>query len=90
VDNFGKNGNNVSKELQEQRSWAVVTGASDGETEYCKLVAKRGFNIVLIARTQSKLEQVAAELADFKTHCQRFLQAHFFRGEQDTRRKDAC
>jgi 17beta-estradiol 17-dehydrogenase / very-long-chain 3-oxoacyl-CoA reductase len=36
--------------------WAVVTGATDGiGLEFCKQLAKRGFNIVMISRTQEKL-----------------------------------
>src|SRR5437016_10044142 len=37
-------------------SWAVVTGASDGiGAEYCRQLAKMGFNIALVSRTMSKL-----------------------------------
>ncbi|ROW01076.1 hypothetical protein VSDG_02863 [Cytospora chrysosperma] len=44
-------------------SWAVVTGASDGlGKEYAKQLAAKGFNIVLVSRTQSKLEALAQEL----------------------------
>ena len=44
-------------------SWAVVTGASDGIGKAtCFELARRGFNIVLISRSLSKLNQVAAEL----------------------------
>ena len=36
--------------------WALVTGASDGIGEaYCYELAKQGFNIVLVSRTESKL-----------------------------------
>ncbi len=44
-------------------SWAVVTGASDGiGAEYCRVLAKEGFNVVLVSRTLSKLQSVDAEL----------------------------
>jgi 17beta-estradiol 17-dehydrogenase / very-long-chain 3-oxoacyl-CoA reductase len=44
-------------------SWAVVTGASDGIGKaYCLELAKRGFNVVLVSRTKSKLDDVAKEL----------------------------
>ncbi|KAG8161343.1 hypothetical protein KVR01_009607 [Diaporthe batatas] len=44
-------------------SWAVVTGASDGlGKEYAKQLASKGFNLVLVSRTQSKLEALASEL----------------------------
>ena len=44
--------------------WAVVTGASDGiGAEFATQLAKRGFNIVLVSRTQSKLDALAKELS---------------------------
>ena len=40
--------------------WAVVTGASEGiGEEYALQLAKSGFNLVLISRTQANLEKVA-------------------------------
>ncbi|KAL3289795.1 hypothetical protein HHI36_023187 [Cryptolaemus montrouzieri] len=43
--------------------WAVVTGSTDGIGKaYAESLAKKGFNIVLISRTQSKLESVATEI----------------------------
>jgi len=48
-------------------AWAVVTGASDGIGKvYAQELAKRGFNILLISRTKSKLEEAAAEIKSFK------------------------
>lgn len=45
-------------------AWAVVTGASDGiGKSFAKQLAKRGFNILLISRTESKLKAVAEEIA---------------------------
>lgn len=44
-------------------SWAVITGASDGIGKaYAYELARRGFNIVLLARSRQKLEKVAADL----------------------------
>lgn len=44
-------------------SWAVITGASDGlGKEYAKQLAAKGFNLVLVSRTQSKLDTIAAEI----------------------------
>lgn len=44
-------------------SWAVVTGASDGiGKSFCYQLAKRGFNIVLIARNEDKLKSVAFDI----------------------------
>ncbi|GFY40701.1 very-long-chain 3-oxoacyl-CoA reductase [Trichonephila inaurata madagascariensis] len=43
--------------------WAVVTGSTDGiGKSYSKALAAKGFNIVLISRTQKKLEDVAQEI----------------------------
>lgn len=44
-------------------SWAVITGSSDGiGAEYAKTLARKGFNIILISRTKSKLEKVEADI----------------------------
>ena len=44
-------------------SWVVVTGASDGiGKEYALQLARKGFNIVLVSRTQSKLDALAAQI----------------------------
>ncbi|CAN3474354.1 very-long-chain 3-oxoacyl-CoA reductase [Diutina catenulata] len=54
--NFGKYGAKKGK-------WAVVTGASDGiGKEYAFQLAAKGFNLVLVSRTQSKLEAIATEI----------------------------
>lgn len=43
--------------------WAVITGASDGiGKEYALQLASKGLNIVLVSRTQSKLELLAADI----------------------------
>ena len=50
----------------------MVTGATDGiGKSYAKLLAKQGFNIILISRTQVKLETVAKEIGEF-IHFQHF------------------
>ena len=65
-----------------KNTWAVVTGASDGiGAEYSVNLAKQGFNLILISRTKSKLEdmrkrilkentkiQVRIVVADFNGH----------------------
>ena len=44
-------------------SWAVVTGASDGlGKEYATQLAAQNFNLVLVSRTQSKLDALAQEI----------------------------
>ena len=45
--------------------WAVITGCTQGIGKgYAEQMAKRGMNIVLISRSQSKLEAVASELSN--------------------------
>lgn len=45
-----------------------MTGASDGlGKEYAKQLAAKGFNVVLVSRTQSKLEALASELSGVQT-----------------------
>lgn len=42
-------------------SWAIITGASEGiGKEFALQLAAKGFNIVLVSRTQAKLDDVAA------------------------------
>ncbi|KAI6784814.1 Very-long-chain 3-oxoacyl-CoA reductase-like protein [Emericellopsis cladophorae] len=44
-------------------TWAVITGASDGlGKEYAYQLAQKGFNLILVSRTQSKLETLAKEI----------------------------
>lgn len=44
-------------------TWAIVTGASDGiGKEYAIQLAQKGFNLVLISRTESKLQALAKEI----------------------------
>jgi len=44
-------------------AWAVVTGASDGIGKgFAKVLAQHKFNVVLVSRTESKLNDLAAEL----------------------------
>lgn len=46
-------------------AWAVVTGASDGiGKEYARQLGLRGFNVFLISRTESKLRELAQEIAE--------------------------
>lgn len=52
-----------SVDLKKLGSWAVVTGATDGIGKaLAKQLAKKGLNIVLISRTQAKLDAVQKEI----------------------------
>ncbi|KJE93855.1 short-chain dehydrogenase/reductase [Capsaspora owczarzaki ATCC 30864] len=52
------------KNLKRLGEWAVVTGATDGIGEaYAHELARKGLNIVLISRTQAKLDKTAGEIA---------------------------
>ena len=54
---------NLFKRYGGKGTWALVTGASSGlGAEYCKQLAKDGFNICLISRTQYKLKAVEKEV----------------------------
>lgn len=53
------------KKLTKYGKWAVVTGATDGIGKAVSFeLARRGCSVVLVSRTQSKLDAVAAELKD--------------------------
>ncbi|KAI0017238.1 3-ketoacyl-CoA reductase [Xylariomycetidae sp. FL0641] len=59
---FVLSGTNLRK-YGKKGTWAVVTGASDGlGKEYATQLAAKGFNLVLVSRTLSKLDALAAEL----------------------------
>ena len=46
-------------------TWAVITGASDGlGKEFAYQIASKGFNLVLVSRTASKLETLATEIEE--------------------------
>jgi 17beta-estradiol 17-dehydrogenase / very-long-chain 3-oxoacyl-CoA reductase len=44
-------------------SWALVTGASDGiGKEFALALASKGYNVILVSRTESKLAALASEI----------------------------
>ena len=46
-----------------RKPWALVTGASDGiGVEFCRVLAPRGWNLVLVARREQKLRELASSL----------------------------
>jgi 17beta-estradiol 17-dehydrogenase / very-long-chain 3-oxoacyl-CoA reductase len=50
-----------------QGAWALVTGCTDGiGREFARQLARRGFNVVLVSRSQAKLDALAAEIQE---HC---------------------
>ncbi|XP_017086570.1 hydroxysteroid dehydrogenase-like protein 1 [Drosophila eugracilis] len=64
--------------------WAAVTGASDGiGKEYAKELARQKINVVLIARSEEKLQAVAKEIAEIGTGTQtKIVIADFTKGSQ--------
>lgn len=53
------------KDLRKYGEWAVVTGATDGIGRgYAFEMAKKGLNVLLISRTESKLVEVEAEIKE--------------------------
>lgn len=54
------------EKYQKAGTWALVTGASDGIGRSIAIeLAQRGFNVVVVARTKSKLDVVAAEIESY-------------------------
>ncbi|MBN2168346.1 MAG: SDR family NAD(P)-dependent oxidoreductase [Actinobacteria bacterium] len=55
--------NQAIREKASARGAAIVTGASEGiGYELCKLFAKDGYDVVLVARNERKLRQISEEL----------------------------
>ncbi|TGZ72633.1 hypothetical protein CRM22_001968 [Opisthorchis felineus] len=52
-------------QLKKAGKWAIVTGATDGIGKaYARELAKDGLNIMLISRSQEKLDKVSKEIKD--------------------------
>lgn len=64
--NCSRPGYNLRKRYSEKNGpavWACVTGGTDGlGLAYCRTLAHRGFNIVIISRNPIKLKGVQASL----------------------------
>jgi short-subunit dehydrogenase len=53
-----------------RNSWAVVTGGSDGiGLAMCKELAKREFNIVIVARNKEKMHDAEREIKAVNSKC---------------------
>ncbi|KAH9013623.1 3-ketoacyl-CoA reductase [Lactarius deliciosus] len=62
--NFVRPGVSLKKFGANKGAWAVVTGASDGiGREFAIQLARAGFNVLLAARNQAKLDAVVADVA---------------------------
>ena len=57
-----------------KKSYALVTGATSGiGLEISRNLAKRGYNLILVARTKSKLDEISNELIEkFNIECDYF------------------
>lgn len=56
---------NLKKKYAKAGNWAVVTGASEGIGQAMSIeLAKRGFNVCVIARSEGKLAAVEAEMKE--------------------------
>lgn len=54
----------AGKDLKKFGKWAVVTGATDGIGKaFAEELARKGLNVLLVSRTQSKLDECAKELS---------------------------
>ncbi|ORZ39331.1 hypothetical protein BCR44DRAFT_51331 [Catenaria anguillulae PL171] len=65
VNLFARGGVSLKKYGAGTGAWAVITGASDGiGKEFALQLAKAKFNVVILARTESKLVELAQEIRD--------------------------
>ncbi|KAK7927437.1 3-ketoacyl-CoA reductase [Apiospora marii] len=81
---FVLSGTNLRK-YGKKGTWAVVTGASDGlGKEFASQLAAKGFNLVLVSRTQSKLQDLSKELEHKFTHIQTRILAMDFSADNDS------
>ncbi|KAM9312172.1 uncharacterized protein PAF06_010089 [Gastrophryne carolinensis] len=70
-------------DLRKYGGWAVVTGATDGIGKaYAEELARRGFDVVLISRSQEKLQRVANEIKQQHQHKTKIIQADFTGGPE--------
>ncbi|XP_065164027.1 inactive hydroxysteroid dehydrogenase-like protein 1 [Atheta coriaria] len=61
--------------------WALVTGCTDGiGKEYARQLASRGHSIILVSRTESKLQSIAQELEQAYSVKTKMIQVDFSEG----------
>ncbi|MDX2416215.1 MAG: SDR family oxidoreductase [Xanthomonadales bacterium] len=73
-----------NRDRDQQKPWALVTGASAGiGAEFCRQLAGKGYQLVLVARRDEKLRAIADELMN--SHATRSLII-----AADLSQKDAC
>ena len=54
----------------QQRSWVLVTGATDGiGRAMCLELARNGFNVLMLGRSQEKINQVMKEVRQIGVEC---------------------
>ncbi|NNC95135.1 MAG: SDR family NAD(P)-dependent oxidoreductase [Chitinophagales bacterium] len=79
--------NSVSK----QGEWALIAGASEGlGSAFAHELASRGFNVVLIARNQAKLDLVSASIKETYDVEVKVIQADLSRNQDLEVIKNAC
>jgi len=48
----------------DESTYAIITGASSGlGTDFCHLLAKKGFNVIMVARREDRLKKLKEEIA---------------------------
>ena len=73
-----------NRDRDQQKPWALVTGASAGiGAEFCRQLAGKGYQLVLVARREEKLRAIADELMN--SHA-----THSLIITADLSQKDAC
>ncbi|EED20687.1 ketoreductase, putative [Talaromyces stipitatus ATCC 10500] len=66
-------------------SWALITGASDGlGKEFALQIARAGFNVLLVSRTESKLVSLADEIKSKNPSTQTKILAMDFAANKDS------
>ena len=54
--------------------FAVITGATDGiGLEYAKQLADKGFNLLLLSRTEDKLKHVSEDIQNMHPQCRNVI-----------------